>query len=94
MSEKKEKIKRGTIELPVYDVKKQMEFISAVCNDFNFDASRLVTYILADWINTFQTAVLSKRMNANEAFFAYLSSVRRVYDNLSKLRKEVENEKK
>lgn len=94
MSEKKQKIKRGTIELPVYDVNKQMEYISAICNDFNFDSTRLITYMIADWINTFQAVVLSKRLTANEAFFAYLSSVKRTHGNLQKLKKEVENESK
>lgn len=91
MSEKKEKVKRGTISLPVYDVNKLMEYISAVCNDFNFDSTRLVTYILADWVNTFETAVITKSMSANEAFFAYLGSVANTHKNLLALKREVEN---
>lgn len=93
MSEKKQKIKRGTIELPVYDVNKQMEYVNAICNDFHFDSTRLITYMVADWISTFQASVLSKSMTENEAFFAYLSSVKRTHDNLLKLKSEVENAK-
>lgn len=93
MSEKKEKVKRGTISLPVYDINKLMEYVNAVCNDFGFDSTRLVTYMVADWVNCFETSIISKRMTENEAFFAYLSSVSRSYENLSALRKEVQNEK-
>lgn len=91
MSGKKQKVKRGSIELPIYDVNKQLQFIDAVCNDFNFDSSRLITYMIADWIAAFQAGVLSKSMTANEAFFAYLSSVKRTHDNLLKLKREVEH---
>lgn len=87
MSEKKQK----EIKIPVYDIEKQMEFISSVCQDFGFDPKRLIPLILADWIYTFQFGCSKMNGKAYETFISYLKSTKNTYDNLNKIKDFIKN---
>ena len=87
MSEKKAK----EIKIPVYDVEKQMEFIVSVCKDFDFEPTRLIPLIFADWIYTFQLGCSKMNGKAYETFIAYLKSTKNTYDNLIKIKEFIKN---
>lgn len=87
MSEKRQK----EIKIPIYDIEKQMEFITSVCEDFEFDPKRLITLILADWIRVFQLGCEKLNGHAYESFICYLKSTKRTYDELNKIKEFVKN---
>lgn len=89
MSEKKNKHK---IDIPIYDVEPQMDFITSVCNSMKFDAKVLITLIFADWICNFQE--ISSIQGPEKALLSYLSSCKSTRDKLIQLREVVENGKK
>ena len=87
MSEKKNK----QIQIPLYNVEEQMNFISSVCADFEFDPKKLIPLILADWICTFQEATSKMSGKAYPAFISYLKSTTKTYDKLNQIREYIEN---
>ena len=91
MSEKKSKEKRQSrlsakLELPVFDLDAQLVEIKKLCEAFDFDQSRLVSYILAEFLFSMQTAI--EQSNVSMAFMAFLQHV----EKLGKRLREVQNE--
>lgn len=91
MSEKRNKEQRNTIDIPVYDIESQMNYLIQICKDFDFNPQNLLTLIIADWIYLVQTG-LKKGMDIKEIFIAYLKSTQKTRKNFDKLRKELRNE--
>lgn len=81
------------IFVPKYDVEKQLEFLSDICNDIEFDAKVLITLILADWILDLQTKC--KHVGIYEAMKDFLLGSEKTFKSLKKIKDEVEakNEK-
>lgn len=94
MSEKKEKQERHQILLPHYNIQEQVQFILKLCDDMDFKAEDLLSYILADWILTFQQATDKMNGSFRHAFLAYLSTCKNTSDNLLKLKEVIEHGKK
>ena len=92
MSEKKSKVIRKTIDLPVYDVQNQMQYLIDLCKDFEFEPERLLSLILADWICTVQKG-LAKGSSLNEIFISYLESSVRTEKDFKKLKEYIQNGK-
>lgn len=88
MSEKKVK---GQINIPLYDIKEQANFIISICDDLSFEYDKLIPLILADWIYTFQLA--TSKSDYRKAFLTYLDSATLTADKLKKLKKDLENER-
>lgn len=95
MSEKKSKEQRRTIELPVYDPVKQLGYIKTLCEHQHFDADRLVSFILQEFIYTIEVAAYEQD-DFSAPFFAYLEHSVKVADKFKDFVKivEVENGKK
>ena len=95
MEKMKNKISKHTekIIIPKYDVEKQLEFFSDICNDIEFDAKVLITLIFADWILNIQTQC--KHVGIYQAMKDFLLDSEKTFNALKKLKDEVEakNEK-
>lgn len=87
MSKKNTKI---DLQIPIYDIQGQLDFLASVCESFDFDVHKLIPLIFADWICNFQVA--TSRSNAQKAFISYLSSTSKVRDTLEHIKNYVENE--
>ena len=94
MSEKKEKNKRHTMDLPVYNVSEQIAYITGLCKEFDFDVETLTSFILADFIFTMENCQITQKCHVSEAFMAFLSHVCETGNNFRKLKELYENEKK
>ena len=81
------------IIIPKYDVEKQLEFFSDICNDIEFDARVLITLIFADWILEIQTKC--KHVGIYQAMSEFLLGSERTFKLLKELKDEIEvrNEK-
>lgn len=84
MSEKKEKDKRHTMQLPIYNPSSQLDYINKICQEMNFSSEKFLTFILADWILSFETTSLDS--NAQTAFMAFLANVEKHKERFEKLR--------
>lgn len=91
MSEKRNKERRNTIDIPVYDIESQMNYLIQICKDFDFNPQNLLSLVIADWIYLVQTG-LKKGMDIKDIFIAYLESAQRTRKNFDKLKKELGNE--
>lgn len=91
MSEKRNKEQRNTIDIPIYDIESQMNYLIQICKDFDFNPQNLLTLIIADWICLVQTG-LQKGMDIKDIFIAYLESTQRTRKKFDKLKKELGNE--
>lgn len=72
-----------------YDVEKQLDFFSDICNDIQFDAKVLITLIFADWILGIQTKC--KHVGIYEAMREFLLGSEKTYKLLKQLQDEVES---
>ena len=94
MSEKKERNKRHTINLPVYDVQSQIKYITDLCTQFDFDVEKLTSFILADFIFTMENYQFSNRGDVSEAFIAFLQHVCVTGNNFKKLKEKKDGQDK
>lgn len=82
--------KRNTklqLDLPIYDLKSQLDYITQICKDYEFDGDRLISYILADFIFVVQKGLCSHK-NMDTIFVKYLqhtSQQRKLFDKLKEL---------
>lgn len=88
MSEKKQK----QINIPLYELKGQVEFLYSVCLDFKFDYDKLLSLIFADWICKFQKSC--QVTSPYNAFLSFLNTANETKEFLLKVKKEIENEPK
>lgn len=79
------------IIIPKYDVEKQLEFLSDICNDIEFDAKVLITLIFADWILGIQTKC--KHVGIYQAMKDFLLSSEKTFKLLKELQDEIEAKK-
>lgn len=79
------------IIIPKYDVEKQLEFLSDICNDIEFDAKVLITLIFADWILKLQTEC--KHCGIYQAMKEFLLGSEQTFKLLKKIKDEVESKK-
>lgn len=91
MSEKQNKQKRNSIDVPIYDIESQMNYLIQLCKDFDFNPQNLLSLIIADWICLVQKG-LQKGMDIKEIFVLYLESAQKTRKNFDKLKKELGNE--
>lgn len=94
MSEKKSKEKRNTINLPVYDVQSQIQYLQKLCTEFDFDVEKLTSYILADFIFTMENYQLNQGGSTSEAFMAFLQHVCVTGENFKKLKEKIDGQNK
>lgn len=78
------------LSLPVYDLKSQLEYITTICKELEFDGDRLISYILADWIYTVQSG-FTRKMDMQTIFVKYLKHIESQHKAFNKLKKELEN---
>lgn len=88
MSNKNTKV---DIQIPVYEIQGQLDFLASVCQSFEFDVKKLIPLIFADWICNYQVA--TSKSDAKKAFISYLSTTAKVRETLETIKKYVENEK-
>lgn len=95
MSEKKSKVERRTIKLPVYEAEKLVKYIHTVSEHYHFDAERLLTYIMADWVYTFELALVdaNKKSDNTDVFLSYLETAASRYENFKKVMEGLEDDK-
>lgn len=91
MSEKRNKEQRNTIDIPIYDIESQINYLIQICKDFDFNPQNLLSLIIADWIYSVQKG-LKKGMDIKDIFITYLESVQKTRKNFDKLKKELRNE--
>lgn len=77
--------KNTKIDIPIYDMKSQLDYISSICKEFDFSCDILVSLILADWIYTVQLG-LSKDMSVSDIFVQYLKKSVRTRKSFDKLK--------
>lgn len=94
MSEKQQKTKRHTINLPVYDVQSQIKYITNLCAKFDFDVERLTSFILADFIFTMENYQISNHGDVSEAFMAFLQHACVTGNNFKKLKEKIDGQNK
>lgn len=87
MSEKKSKIKRQTMSLPVYSVEQQIKWLEDFCKPFNFEPNLLLSYLLADFIFTVENGI-KNGSEVTDLFFSYLLGVQRTQKKFAKIRKD------
>lgn len=93
MSEKKQKQKRGTILVPRYDLKKQLEYLRSFCEQVHFSGDALITLILADFIYRVEKLTVIDKQDISVAFMSFLSSSVETAENYKKLKGIIDNEK-
>lgn len=70
-----------TLDLPLYDLSKQLDFITSVCESCQLNPPNvLVGLILADWTCRFQTR--SKEIGYPKAFVEFLNTSQSTYKKL------------
>lgn len=90
MSEKKQKEIRNSIEVPIYDVQNQFQYIIDFCKPFEFSPQTMLSLILANWIYTVQKGLLNN-MTDKDIFISYLESAQKTSKDFQKLKKIMEN---
>lgn len=93
MSEKKSKLQRQTMSLPVYSVEKQINWLKDFCEPFNFDVNTLTSYLIADFIFTIENGVY-RGAAVTDLFFSYLLSVQKTHKKFSKLQEVLNGKNK
>lgn len=93
MSEKNEKRVRKTLNLPDYDIKSQLSYLTELCKAFDFSGDRLISLILGEWIYTVQKG-LSAGEDMSNIFFAYLKKCEDTGKKFNKLKEALKNETK
>lgn len=91
MSEKKTKEKRNTINVPLYNIDSQMNYLIQCCKDFEFEPQKLLSLIVADWIYLVQTG-LAKGMDIKDVWISYLEHSERQRKNFEKLKEKAKCE--
>lgn len=61
------------LDLPIYDLQSQANYISQICKDLDLDVNQVTTFILADFILGIQKGLLEKKMDLNEIMFNYFA---------------------
>lgn len=77
----KQDAKYVSFNLPVYDVDRQLSFLTSLCEDVEFPNSlTFVGLVLADWICKFQTR--SKEISFYKAFTEFLGTAQDTHKKL------------
>lgn len=88
MSEKNEKRVRKTLNLPDYDIKAQLSYLTELCKVFEFSGDRLISLILGEWIYTVQKGLAAGEDMSN-IFFAYLKKCEDTAKKFNKLKEAI-----
>lgn len=86
-------LEHHNVEVPIYDLKSQFEYIMNMCKDFDFNHEHLVSLILAEFIYTFQEAVIVKKCELSAVFVSYLEHCVKTRKKFDKLKEKFENGK-
>lgn len=89
MSEKKSKMKRKEINLPIYNSESQMQYIIDFCKPFEFNPQQMLSYIIADWILLVQNGLV-KGMDESNIFITYLEHVSKSRKSFDKIKQFME----
>lgn len=89
MSKKNTSLK---LELPIYDMKSQLDYISTICKEYEFDCDKMVSFILADFILLVQQGLV-KGMNMDTIFISYLKHQVKQRKTFDKYKEILENGK-
>ena len=90
MSEKKSKEVRRNVEVPVYNVEKQMQYLINFCKPFDFSPQALLSLILAEFIYAVEAGLLYKDMKPDEIFISYLNRAQRTRKDYDKLKSKID----
>lgn len=80
------KTKDKQVKVPKYNLKEQLNYITDVCKQFDFDGDTLVSLIFSDWIYLIQSGCIYKNMSLNECFLSYLLHSEKLYKDFLKLK--------
>lgn len=89
MSEKKQKEVRNTIDVPIYDLQNQFQYIIDFCKPFEFSPQTMLSLIVADWIELVQTGLV-KKIDEKDIFISYLEHCQKIRKSFDKLKKQLE----
>lgn len=93
MSEKKAKLKRKTVNVPVYSLGKQYEILKTYADSVELDINVFAGLIFAEIIYTFQDAMLNKKIELISLMRSYLEHSVQTEKKLSELRSKVDERK-
>lgn len=93
MSEKKAKLKRKTIEVPIYPLDKQYEILKSYADSVELDINVFAGLIFAETIYTFQDAMFNKKVELISLMRSYLEHSVQTEKKLSELRSKVDERK-
>lgn len=65
--------KKTNIQVPKYDVEHLLRYLESLSSAFDFDSKMLTTFILADWIKSFQLSCSQGKPPA-EVFLDFIRS--------------------
>lgn len=88
MSEKKQKEVRNTVDVPIYNIQNQFQYVIDFCKPFDFDPQVMLSLILADWIELVEKGLL-KKIDEKEIFISYLEHSSKIRKSFDKLKKEI-----
>lgn len=80
-----------TLNLPVYDLKSQYDYIKYICDDLELDINKVVSFILADFILGVQKGLVEKKMDMNEIMFNYFALAEKQTKEFERLKELSEN---
>lgn len=80
-----------TLNLPVYDLKSQYDYIKTICDDLELDINKVVSFILADFILGVQKGLIEKKMDMNEIMFNYFALAEKQIKEFERLKELSEN---
>lgn len=93
MSEKKAKLKRKTVEIPVYPLDKQYEILKTYADSIELDINIFAGLIFAETIYTFQEAMINKKIELISLMRSYVEHSVQTEKKLSELRSKVDERK-
>lgn len=88
MSEKKAKEERHTLKLPTFDNKLLLEELTRISHANGFDAERLTSYIIADWLVQFYVACDKCKDGDQSPFLSYLATISQHFVNFKEFLKD------
>lgn len=94
MSEKKNKTKRSTLNIPQYDQVKQAEWMLSFARMVNIPIDILTSVVLADFIMNIDCAYIKTHTDYSTVFFSFLAHHLERVNNYKALCEEDNAEKK
>lgn len=62
------------INLPKYDLQSQLRYITAICQEFDFDGDTLISYVMSDFIRLYDDGLV-RGMSPSDVFVSYLRHI-------------------